>query len=453
MDAALVTVGLKVLLAVGLVLLNGFFVAAELALIKIRETQLDALVARGQPRARVARYLKSNLSAAISATQLGITLASLLLGWLVNPLVYAALAPVVAGLKLESAGWLHSVVFFLAFALFSFTLIVAGEMVPKAIALRKTSPVALWTASPLNWFRRLTLPCIWIINRSAQWILRQLGVEAVSGEGGHSEEELRLLFLASQGASASTALGREIVLNALELRHRVARQVMRPRREIVSLSTAASLAECLEVAEKTRYSRFPLCQGGDLDKTLGVVHIKDLYALRHKARTATELLPVARKLIYVPETARLEKLLQLLQERKLHLAIVVDEYGGTVGMVTLENVLEELVGQIQDEFDQEKPLAVRMADNAWELQGALPLHELAEIIGQPLPAEGITTVSGLVTHRLGGFPHAGDTLMLGAWELRVEETDNLRVAKLRLTRPPVPAPEPPADTNQAVRSR
>ncbi len=224
------------------------------------------------------------------------------------------------------------------------------------------------------------------------------------------------------------------MLNALDLRHRVAREVMRPRQEIVLLDTEASIAECLDVAEKTRYSRFPLCEGGDLDKTLGVVHIKDLYAMRIKARSGADLLPAARKLIYVPETARLEKLLQLFLERKLHLAIVVDEYGGTLGMVTLENILEELVGQIQDEFDQEKPLLLQRDENTWEVDGALPLHDLEELVGQNLSEEGITTTSGWVTQRLGGFPKRGDALKLGFFELRVESMEGPRVAQLKLTR-------------------
>jgi CBS domain containing-hemolysin-like protein len=209
---------------------------------------------------------------------------------------------------------------------------------------------------------------------------------------------------------------------------------MRPRQEIVALDTAASITECLELAEKTHYSRFPLCEGGNLDKMLGAVHIKDLYAMRIKARNGADLLPAVRKLIYVPETARLEKLLQFFLERKLHLAIVVDEYGGALGMVTLENVLEELVGQIQDEFDQEKPLVSRTSENTWEAAGTLPLHELAELVGEPLQEEGITTVSGWVTHRLGGFPKAGDVLTAGACELRVEEMDGMRVARLKLTK-------------------
>jgi CBS domain containing-hemolysin-like protein len=172
---------------------------------------------------------------------------------------------------------------------------------------------------------------------------------------------------------------------------------MRPRQEITGLDTEASMTECLDIAEKTRYSRFPLCEGGDLDKTLGVVHYKDLFAMRLKARRGGDLLAVTWKLIYVPETAQLQKLLQLFLDRKLHMAIVVDEYGGTVGLVTLENILEELVGQIQDEFDQEKPLLQKTGDQSWEVAGTLPLHELAELVSEPLAADGVTTVNGWVT--------------------------------------------------------
>jgi CBS domain containing-hemolysin-like protein len=156
--------------------------------------------------------------------------------------------------------------------------------------------------------------------------------------------------------------------------------------------------------------------------------------MRLKARTGADLRTVARRLIYVPETSRLEALLQLFLDRKLHLAIVVDEYGGTVGMVTLENILEELVGQIQDEFDQEKPLLVRVGDSDWEASGALPLHELEELVGVPLVREGMTTVSGWVTHRLGGFPRLGDVVRIGAFELKVEAVDGMRVAKLKLSK-------------------
>ncbi len=438
-DETVTSILLKLLAVGALVLLNGFFVAAELAAVKIRDTQLDTLVLKGHRRAKIARQLIRNLDSAISATQLGITLASLGLGVLVEPVFHALLAPIFSGLKVESETVRHTVAILVGFFTNTYLLIVVGELAPKALAIRKTLSVALWTAQPLVWFGRITYPFIWLLNHSAQWLLGQLGVEAtLESERAHSEEELRLLFVASQKQSAGTLLGRDIVLNALDLRRRVVREVMRPRREIVAFDTEASIAECLDTAEKSRYSRFPLCEHGDLDKSVGVVHIKDLYAARLKARSGADLLPACRKLIYVPETARLEKLLQLFLERKLHFALVVDEYGGTVGMVTLENVLEELVGQIQDEFDQEKPLLLKKDERTWEVDGALPLHELAELIGESLHEEGVTTTSGLVTLRLGGFPNEGDKLTLGAYELRVQTMDGTRVERLKLTRRPEP---------------
>jgi len=426
---------LKILLVLGLVALNGFFVAAEFALVKIRETQLDALAAKGHRRAKVARHIISNLNSFLSATQLGITMASLGLGWAGEPIFTALLSPLLVSLHVGSEAMRHSISFAVGFSALTFLHITAGELAPKWTAIQHPLPVALWVAQPLKWFYLASYPFGWVLNRAAQWLLRQVGIEPVmESKGVHSEEELRLLVDTSQQHGGATILGRDIVLNALDLRRRVSREVMRPRQEIVALDTEATMAECLEVAEKSRYSRFPLCEGGNPDKTLGVVHIKDLYAVRLKARTGADLAPVARKLVYVPETARLEKLLQLFLERKLHLAIVVDEYGGTMGLVTLENILEELVGQIQDEFDQEKPLLAQTNETTWEVSGALPLHDLEELVGEPLREEGITTVSGWVTHRLGGFPKVGDTLTVGTCELRVEEMEDRRVARLKLTK-------------------
>jgi len=440
---ALIDNGLKIVAVFALVLLNGFFVAAELALVRIRDTQLEALVAKGNRRAKIARNIIGNIDAYIGATQFGITLASMALGVVVEPVFHHLLSPLFSVMKIASAETQRTIAIFVGFFVNGYLLIVVGELAPKAMAIRKTLETALIVASPLNWFYRLSFPFIWVLNHSAQWLLRQTGIAVDGGTAhAHSEEELRLLLLSAQKISGTTGPGRSIALNALDLRRRMARDVMRPRQEIVGFDTDASIADCLDLAEKMRYSRFPLCEGGDLDKTLGVVHIKDLYAMRGRAQTGRDLLPLAKKLIYAPETARLEKLLQLFLERKLHLAIVVDEFGGTVGMVTLENVLEELVGQIQDEFDQENPLLVRKGDLMWEVSGALPLHELDEIVGEPLQEEGVTTVSGWVTHRLGGFPKAGDVLTAGLCELRVEAMDGTRVARLKITKRPVEETSP-----------
>ena len=418
-----------------LVLLNGFFVAAEFALVKIRDTQLDPLINKGHRRARIARRVLGNLDRSLSAAQLGITLASLGLGWVGEPVFAALLRPAMDLMQIDSEQARHTISFIVGFSAITFLHIVAGEQAPKWLAIQKPLPTSLWVAQPLDWFGKMAYPLIWLLNHSSLWLLRRCGLEPVSeAELMHSEEELRLMFATSQRHAGGTALGRDIVLNALDLRRRIARDVMRPRQEIVALDTGASLAECLDVAEKTRFSRFPLCAGGDLDQVSGVVHLKDLFTMRHQAKHGADFLPVARKIVSVPETARLEKLLQLLLERRLHMALVVDEFGGTTGLVTLENILEELVGQIQDEFDQENPMLVKTGETAWKILGALPVHELAELVGEPLAEEGITTTSGWVTHRLGGFPKQGDVVTLGNFQLRVEEMDGPRVARLQCLR-------------------
>jgi CBS domain containing-hemolysin-like protein len=421
-----------------LIFLNGFFVAAEFAIVKIRDTQLAPLVARGNKRAQVARRLITNLDAALSATQLGITLASLGLGWVAEPVFEKLLTPLTKALGITSPDVRHRLAFGVGFTVITFLHIVTGELTPKWIAIRKPMPVTLWVARPLDLFRKISSPFTWLLKHAALWLLRRTGIQpADESELIHSQEELRLLFAASQEKSGGTTLGRAVVLNALDLGRRQAREVMRPRREITFLNTEDSIARCLDIAEKTRFSRFPLCEEGDLERSIGIIHFKDLFAMRMKARSGADLAVAARKLIYVPPTCRLEKLLQLFLDRKSHLCFVVDEYGGTLGLISLENILEELVGQIQDEFDQEKPLLQQKAPDTWEIQGSLPLHELSEILGEPLEEEAeITTTSGYVTQKSGGFPKVGDTMQIGGFELRVDEMDGPTVSKLTLRKLP-----------------
>jgi len=435
-EETIILTGLKMLGVLTLVLMNGLFVAAELAMIRIRDSQLEALAARGNRRAGPARHILQHIDAYIGATQFGITLASLGLGMAVEPVFNSLLEPVfnLAGV---AASLRHHIALGVGFFTNCYLLIVAGELVPKAVAIRRTLKVALLTASPLIWFYRVSFPFIWLLNRSSQMILKWLGIGADELHGNQSEEELRVVLGAAQGSADR----RNLILNALDLRQRTAREVMRPRNEMTILDANATLEECLAIAERTRYSRFPICDAGDPDKARGVVHIKDLYAFRHRARTAADLLPVTRPLICVPETARLERLLQRFLERKSHFAFVVDEFGGTLGIVTLENVVEALVGQIQDEFDAEATQFVRQGENAWEVSGTLPLHDLENIIGTVPHEENVATASGWVTQRLGGFPKKGDRFGVGEYELLVEAMEGLRVARLKITRPK-PASDP-----------
>lgn len=434
----------KGIAALVIVALNAFFVAAEFALVRVRDTQLQPLAERGSRRAALARHIIRHIDAYLSTSQLGITLCGLGIGSLVEPLFVELLQPVLAGLGIRSPELQHSIAFATGFVISSFLLISIGEIAPKSFALRRAVPTSLAVAHPLWLIYWTFFPFIWLLNRTAQWALDKLGITPpTEADQAHSDEELRLMISGAHRGERASGSGRDLVLNALDLARRQAREVMQPRPEIVVLDTKSSIQDCLALAEETRYSRFPLCVGGDIDQTLGAVHIKDLYAQRDRIRSAADLRPFARPLVYVPESARLERVLHILLERRLHLAIVVDEYGGTAGLLTLENILEEVVGQIQDEFDQEKPLLVPVDPTNWDISGNLPLHDLAQLVGEPLHQPGVSSVSGWVTHRLGGFPREGDSLPLGAFLLRVEETHGARVSRLRLTRTG-PAPEPAA---------
>ena len=441
MDWNEVIVVCLLILAVGiLVFLNGFFVAAEFALVKLRGTQLEPLVSKGYRRARMVRHILNNLDAYLSACQLGITLASLALGYVGHPIFDKLLGPVydwrVNGAPLlEDQHWRHMISIGVGFMVITVLHIVVGEQAPKWLAIQRPLPTSLWIAYPLRWFYWVMYPFIWALNSCALWLLRKAGLETGDEHGhNHSEEELRMMIGTAGDGSAKDAFRRDLVLNAFDLKRRIARDVMRPRREIVGFNTKADINECLELAEQTRHSRFPLCVDGNLDQTHGVIHIKDLYAQRHFARTGLDLADFSRDLVYAPETASLEGLLQIFLKRKLHFGLVVNEYGDTVGMVTLENILEELVGQIQDEFDHEKPLFEQLDETTWSVQGIMPLHELAELTGEDCDEKGVTTVSGLITKRLGSFPKVGDVLELRCHEIRVEQTFRLQVEQARLTK-------------------
>ncbi|MDG1890141.1 MAG: hemolysin family protein [Verrucomicrobiota bacterium] len=426
---------LQVSFVVFLVLLNGFFVAAEFALVKIRNSQLKPLIQDGNPQARMASRVLDNLDSSLSACQLGITLASLALGWVGEPVFAALLEPAMLALDIQSVKVQHTLAFLFGFSVITFLHITAGEQAPKLMAIQNPLPTSLWIAKPLWIFCKVSYPFIWALNKASNRMLRWVGVEAVSEhELMHSEEELRMLISDSHHRKGGTKLEQEIVFNAMELRERLVREVMRPRKEISVLSTEMSLKKCLTITEQERYSRYPLCESADPDRALGVIHFKELYSMRHRLANGEDLKQIARPILLLSETARLEKALRLFLRQKRHLAMVVDEYGSTVGMITLEDILEELVGEIQDEFDQEQPMVIRHKDGNHDIMGQLPLHELAELMEISIQEEGINTVSGWMTHKLGEFPQPGDTVVLGEHVLEVIKVQGHRVERLQIKR-------------------
>lgn len=437
---------LKSALVIFLVLLNGFFVAAEFALVKVRDTQLQPYAKKGHKGAKVARSVISNLDACLSATQLGITLASLGLGWFAEPFFEAMLDPILTSMGVDSPDLRHGISFALGFSVITFLHIVAGELAPKSLAIQKPVPTTLVVASPLLLFYKISYPFIWFLNSAAAKLLRVFGLDTIQeSEHVHSEEELRLLIHSTQRHVGATPLETGIILNAMNLRQRKVRDVLRPRNEIVYFDTDSTLEHCFELSIESRFSRYPLCEKGDIDQTLGVVHLKDLHAFRQHATNASDLKAIARPVIYIPEVAHLEKILGLFLARKLHFAFVVDEFGTTIGMVTLEDILEELVGQIQDEHDQEAPQVNKIDDSTWKIQGNLPVHEFEEICGFPLnESDGVTSVSGWITQELGGFPRKNDHVKITGFLITVTEIDGPKVSWFTLKK--LDAPNPPAES-------
>jgi magnesium and cobalt exporter, CNNM family len=430
-----------------LVLLNGFFVACEFAIVKVRASQLDALVEEGDLRANLVKHVRGHLDAYLSATQLGITLASLALGWIGEQFLVEILQPAFALVNIHSHAFVTSVSVALAFAGITFLHIVFGELGPKYTAIANPLPVAMRLVRPLRAFYFIFRPAIWLLHKSSNFFLhRLLRMQPASGaELAHSEEELRLILVQSEKSDEVSALGRDLLMNVLDLRQRVVRDIMTPRGEIVYLNLEDDFETNVKKAIESRHTRFPLCRE-NLDNTIGLIHIKDLMAMMRDPNP--DLMQIKRELIPVPEMMSLEKLLKLFLTRHAHLAMVVDEFGGTVGMVTLENVLEELVGDIQDEFDTDKEEFRRINENEFTVDGALGLYELNDLAGLELESADVSTVGGYVTHLLGRMPRQGDQVRIGDYQVTISQADNRRVKQLHFKKI-APTPEHAARSDGA----
>lgn len=431
----------RVFAVLGLVLLNGFFVAAEFAIVKVRTSQLATLAQSGDKRAVRAAGMVDHLDAYLSATQLGITLASLGLGWIGEPAVAAIIEPLIQRFT-DSATVLHTISFTIAFGTITFLHIVFGELAPKSLAIQKAQGTTLAIARPLRWFYLVFRPAIWLLNGTANAFLRLVGIGPASeAERVHSEEELRLLLAESGKARALSTRRMQILLNVMDLKERTVEEIMVPRPDIVALSTSAPLSESLRVARESGYTRFPLAKDGNLDQVIGMVHLKDMLWFSQTAPAEASIVPLARDVPVVPETVRVEMLLDRFLKRRAHMALVIDEHGGTAGLVTLEDVLEEFVGEIQDEFDVEEQTLIRpLARESWVIEGVAPLRRVSEVLGVDLDDEvDATTFGGYVVETLGRVPTPGTELDVHGYRAVVRSADRKRVKTVQVTRPPAPS--------------
>jgi CBS domain containing-hemolysin-like protein len=419
----------KLAVIAALVALNGFFVACEFAIVKVRASQLDTLAEEGNMRAQFAKYVRGHLDAYLSATQLGITLASLALGWIGEQFLVSILEPFFALAQIHSHAFATSVSVALAFIGITFLHIVFGELGPKYTAIANPLSISLRLVRPLGAFYVLFKPAIWLLHKSSNFLLQTVlrRQPVPSTELVHSEEELRLILEQSEKSQEVSPLGHSLLMNVLDLRDRVVRDIMTPRGEIVYLDLEDNFETNVKKAIESRHTRFPLCRE-NLDNTVGLIHIKELLPMMRDPHP--DLLKIKRELIPLPEMMPLENLLKLFLSKHAHLAMVVDEFGGTVGMVTLENVLEELVGDIQDEFDFEKEEFRKINADEFTVDGALGLYELNELAKLELESADVSTIGGYVTHLLGHLPKQGEQVKIGNYLVTVSQTDGRRVNQL-----------------------
>ena len=428
---------LKILVVFLLVFGNAFFVAAEFSIVKMRSSRLDVLIAEGNRRASYAKKLADRLDVALSVTQLGITIVSLGLGWLGEPVVASLLYPIFLWLGVPESA-VETISFAIAFFLITSLHIVGGELIPKNVAIRKVESVALTVALPLLVFQRIMYPFVWLLNHVANWAEERMGFSVVTKEEdvAHTEEEIRVLMEEShrQGFIDKTEL--EFVDNVFDFADLSVREIMIPRTDMVCLDLEDSLEESIETAMEERLTRYPICDGGK-DNVIGFLHIKDFLQTLYKKETP-DLRKLARHALVVPEAMAVSRLLQTMQQERSQLAIVVDEYGGTAGMVTIEDVIEEIVGDIQDEFDTDRPLVEKKGACLYSVDAKMLLEELEDILEVAIDEEEIDSVGGWLSAHVDNPPRIGQKAAFGDAQFFVEETEGVRITRVlcRLGREP-----------------
>ena len=428
---------MKIVVVFLLVFGNAFFVAAEFSIVKMRSSRLDVLIAEGNRRASYAKKLADRLDVALSVTQLGITIVSLGLGWLGEPVVASLLYPIFLWLGVPESA-VETISFAIAFFLITSLHIVGGELIPKNVAIRKVESVALTVALPLLVFQRIMYPFVWLLNHVANWAEERMGFSVVTKEEdvAHTEEEIRVLMEEShrQGFIDKTEL--EFVDNVFDFADLSVREIMIPRTDMICLDLEDSLEENMRTAMEERLTRYPICDGGK-DNIIGFLHIKDFVQTLYK-KEDPDLRKLARHVLIVPEVMAVSRLLQTMQQERSQLAIVVDEYGGTAGMVTIEDVIEEIVGDIQDEFDTDRPLVEKKGACLYSVDAKMLLEELEDILEVAIDEEEIDSVGGWLSAHVDNPPRIGQKAAFGDAQFFVEETEGVRITRVlcRLGREP-----------------
>jgi CBS domain containing-hemolysin-like protein len=420
----------NIIFAIFLVLINGFFVAAEFALVKVRPSRLDEQVAQNRTFATTARWLTRRMDASLSACQLGITMASLGLGWIGEPAIAHLLRPLLIAVGIVSEIWIHGIAFAVAFTAITAAHLVFGEQAPKIFALRRPERVLLWFALPMKFFYFLSYPFMIALNAATSFLLKKIGVEGASEHDTvHSQGEIKaLLRLSHKHGELSRAEHR--LLNAVfEFDDTVCRRIMQPRSDIIFFDINRPLSESSALAKESKHSRYPLCEGS-LDHLLGVVHIKDLIGVSPDKEGV--LRSIARPAQIVPETMRISRLLRQFQETHQHMAFVVDEYGTVIGCATLEDVLERIVGPVEDEFDIHPPEIEPDGPGKFIVPSGTSIAAVNRQLKLELVSVEAETLSGLLVEKTGQVPKVGDRIELEGAVAEVLEVKGSKASRIRM---------------------
>lgn len=435
MDPAGITVNYFYLFLTGvLVLLNGFFTAAEFALVRVRGSQIELKIKTGSRVAKITRSIMSNLDGYLAATQLGITIASLGLG-VFGEEVFTDIMLVVFksfGVVITSS-FVITLSRVIAFVLITFLSIVFGELAPKNIAIQRSVRTALAVSTPLRFFFVVFRPVIWVLNKFAGVILKMLGIKEFEGEAHHSSEELQLLLDQGKETGALDSTEHELIQNVFDFNERVVKNIMVPRTKIFGIEIDTDQDEMIGEVIAEGYSRVPVYEE-TIDKIVGIVHAKDILPL--VARKAKfELKDIIRKPYFVPETKKINDLMAEMKLKRIQIAIVLDEFGGTAGMVTLEDIVEELVGDIQDEYDEEKPIVEKVNDSEFIVNALAPIYDVNSHLPHDLPEDGdYDTVSGWLGDIFGKIPDVGEQKEANGYNITVlkKSDQNIESVKLEL---------------------
>ena len=436
------------LAAVGLLLVNACFVAAEFAIVTVRRSRVETLVRNGRRRAVVLEKVLNDLDRHITAGQLVITAASLAIGAIAEPALARSLEQLLAPAGLASPAFVHLLALLLAFTFITVTLVIAGELAPKFLGLRRTEKVAMWMSPPLHLVARLSSPLLAVMNRLAQGLLSMVGVTEVDQEyESMSAEELQIFLAETSTLGRLSISNRRLLGNLIEYSDHNARQVMIARDQIDFISLERSLEENMTIIHETSHTRYPLCETG-LDSVVGMIHIKDLFHRANSLQSSEDLRRLQHEMQFVPETQAIDVLQRNFQRRRAHMALVVDEYGVPTGLVTLEDVLEELVGEIQDEFDADEEAKILHTDDGILIDGMLLVEDLCRELDIEDTGGDSDTVGGYVTDQLGRIARAGDVFEIGDYHGRVSEMQGRRIARVLLA--PAAGQEPAGGENPAA---